>query len=313
MAGLALRPRSARAQGYPSKPIKIIVPFAAGGVTDFVGRLVADYIAGKTGQAVVVENRAGAGGLTGMEAVARAVPDGYTFGSANTGDVISGLLHSRMTFDPLKDLIPVGMIGQAPQLLLVSSHVPAKTFQEFLAYARANPGKINYGSAGTGSLTHVGAELLAKLADLKIVHVPYRGGAPAITDLISGQVQMMHISANATYAHIQSGKLRALVATARERWVELFPDVPTSAEAGLPDYLMDIWFGLVAPRGTPRPILEQINGYMRDMVADPEARKRISGGFMRPTSKTVDEFAALLAEDAPGWEKIVRETGVKID
>jgi tripartite-type tricarboxylate transporter receptor subunit TctC len=312
-AGLGLRLQSALAQGYPSKPIKIIVPFAAGGVTDFVGRLVADYVAIKTSQPVVVENRAGSGGLIGMEAVARAAPDGYTYGSANTGDVISGYLHSRMAFDPLKDLVPVGMIGEAPQLLVVSSHVPVRTFQEFLAYARANPGKINYGSAGTGSLTHVGAELLAKLADLKIVHVPYRGAIPAITDLIAGNIHMMHISLNPTYVHIKSGSLRALVVTAKERWVEWLPDVPTSTEAGLPDYLMDIWFGLVAPRGTPRPVRDQINGYLRDMVADVEARKRIIAGFMRPTSKTVDEFTALLEEEAPRWEKIVRKTGVTID
>src|SRR4051812_13587152 len=191
---LALATVPASAQTYPSKTIRLIVPSSAGGITDFVGRLAADYISSKTGQVVVVENRAGAGGVVGMEAVAKAAPDGYTLGSANTGDIMSGFLHKNPSFDPLKDLMPVAMIAEAPQLLVVSSQVPAKTLGEFLAHARAHPGKINYGSAGIGSLTQFGAELLARLAGLQLVHVPYRGALPAITDMITGRVQMMHIS-----------------------------------------------------------------------------------------------------------------------
>lgn len=240
-------------------------------------------------------------------------PDGYTLGAVNTGDIIGGFLHTHLSFDPIKDLAPVAMFAEAPQLLVVSAHVPAQTFQEFLAYARANPGKINYGSAGTGSLTQIGAELLARLAGLQLVHVPYRGAIPAVTDMISGRVQMMHISLNPTYAHLKAGTLRALAVTVKDRWLDYLPDVPTTAEAGLPDYQMDIWFGLVAPRGMPKPITDRINGYMRDMVEDPAMRKRIVDGFMRPLSKTADEFAAFLAEDTPRWQKIIRNSGAKAD
>jgi tripartite-type tricarboxylate transporter receptor subunit TctC len=307
---LALSVAPAWAQTYPSKPIKLIVPSSAGGITDFVGRLAADYISGKTGQPVIVENRAGAGGALGIDAIAKATPDGYTIGSANTGDIISKFMHKNLTFDSTKDIVPVAIIGQAPQLLVVSSQMPVKTFQEFLAYARANPGKINYGSAGKGSLTEIGAEQLARLAGLQLIHVPYRGAVPAITDMISGRVQMMHISLNPTIAHIRAGTLRPLVVTAKDRWVEYLPEVPTSTEAGLPDYEMDIWFGLVAPRGTPKPIVDQLNGYVRAMSADPVLRKRVIDGFLRPVDINADEFAAYVERDVPRWEKVIRESGV---
>jgi tripartite-type tricarboxylate transporter receptor subunit TctC len=310
---LALTAAPASAQTYPSKTIRLIVPSTPGGITDFVGRLAADYITSKSGQTVVVENRAGAGGAVGMEAVAKAAPDGYTLGSANTGDIMSGFLHKGLSFDPLRDLVPVAMVAEAPQLLAVSAHVPANTFQEFLAHARANPGKINYGSAGIGSITQIGAELLARLAGLQLVHVPYRGALPAITDMITGRVQMMHISLNPTIAHIRAGTLRPLVVTAKDRWTDYLPDVPTSAEAGLPDYEMDIWFGLVAPKSTPKPIIEQINGYMRAMAAEPAMRKRIVDAFLRPLTMDTSELAAFVEQDAPRWEKLIRESGARAD
>jgi tripartite-type tricarboxylate transporter receptor subunit TctC len=313
VAALALSIAPVQAQDFPAKPIRIIVPSSPGGITDWVGRLAADYIGRTSGQVVVVENRSGAGGALGMEAVAKAAPDGYTLGSANTGDIIGGFLHKNLSFDPLKDLTPVGLVGEAPQLLVVGAHVPVRTFQEFVAYAKARPGKINYGSAGTGSLTQIGAEHLARLAGLQLVHVPYRGAVPAITDMIGGRVEMMHISLNPTIAHIRAGTLRPLVVTVPDRWTDYLPDVPTSAEVGLPDYLMDIWFGLVAPRGTPKPIVDRLNGYMRAMTADPEMRKRIVDGFLRPMAKTADEFGAFVEQDAPRWEKIIRESGAVAD
>ena len=301
------------AQTYPSRPIKIVVPSSPGGITDFVGRLAADYIGSKTGQVVVVENHSGAGGAVGMEVVAKAAPDGYTLGSANTGDLISGLLHRHLSFDPQKDLLPVGMIGDAPQFLVVGAQFPATSLQEFLAYARAHPGEINYGSAGIGSLNQVGAEYLAHLAGLKLVHVPYRGAVPAVTDMITGRIQMMHTSLNPIIAHIRADTLRPLVVTARERWKDYLPDVPTATEAGLPDYEMGIWFGLAAPRGTPKPIVDQLNGYLRAMTADPATRKRIIEGFLRPVSMTADEIAAFVGRDMPHWDKIIRESGTAAD
>jgi tripartite-type tricarboxylate transporter receptor subunit TctC len=248
-----------------------------------------------------------------MEAVAKAAPDGYTLAAINTGDIVGGFVHKNLSFDPFRDLLPVAMFAEAPQLLVVSAHVPSTTFQQFLAYVRANPGKINYGSAGTGSLTQIGAEQLARLAGLQLVHVPYRGAIPAVTDMIAGRVQMMHISLNPTFAHIKAGTLRPLAVTVKDRWTEYLPDVPTTAEAGLPDYEMDIWFGLVGPRGMPKPIVDQISGYIRAMVTDPVMKKRLVDGFMRPLSKNADEFAAFLAQDVPRWEKIVRESGAKAD
>ena len=300
----------AAAQAYPSKPIRMIVPFAAGGAADYVGRLMAAAIKARTGQPVIVENKPGAGGALGMEYVAKAAPDGYTLGAANTGDFISKFLHPEQSFDPLTDLTPVTMIGQAPQLLVVGSTVPAKSFREFIEYARARPGKVNYGSPGVGSLSHIGAEYLAKLAGLKLVHVPYRGAVPAVADMIAGRVQMMHISLNPIIGQIRAGTLRPLVVAAKQRWSDYLPDLPTSVELGMPDYDMDIWFGLVAPHGTPKPIINQLNGYMRDMVADPAMRKRIVGGFMEPTSMPVDQFDAFVRQDTAHWGKIVGDLGI---
>jgi tripartite-type tricarboxylate transporter receptor subunit TctC len=303
----------AAAQPYPSKPIRMIVPFVAGGAADYVGRLMAAAIHDRTGQTVVVENRPGAGGALGMDYVAKAAPDGYTLGSANTGDFISKFLRPDQSFDPLTDLTPVAMIGHAPQLLVIGSTLPAKTFQEFIAYARARPGKINYGSPGVGSLSHIGAEYLAKLAGLKLVHVPYRGAIPAVADMIAGRIQMMHISLNPIIGQIRAGKLRPLVVAAKERWSDYLPDVPSSAELGMPDYEMDIWFGLVAPHGTPKPIVDQLNGYMRDMVADPAMRKRIAAGFMEPESMPADAFADYVRQGTAHWGKIVTDLHIKAE
>jgi len=301
------------AQPYPSKPIRMIVPFAAGGAADYVGRLMASAIHARTGQPVIVENKPGAGGALGMDYVAKAAPDGYTLGSANTGDFISKFLHPDQTFDPLTDLTPVAMVGHAPQLLVVGSAVPAKTFREFIEYARARPGKVNYGSPGVGSLSHIGAEYLAKLAGLKLVHVPYRGAIPAVADMIAGRVQMMHISLNPIIGQIRAGTLRPLVVAAKQRWSDYLPDVPTSVELGMPEYDMDIWFGMVAPHGTPKPIVNQLNGYMRDMVTDPVMRKRIVEGFMQPTSMTAEEFNAYVRQGTAHWGKIVGDLGIKAE
>jgi tripartite-type tricarboxylate transporter receptor subunit TctC len=310
--GFGLQPL--QAQDYPSKPIKIIVPFAAGGTTDYMGRVIADYLATKTNQQVVVENRSGAGGSLGMEALAKSPPDGYTLGSANTGDVVvNKFLYKRLSFDPLTDIVPVAMLGRSPQVLAINSQIPAKTLPEFIAYAKANPGKISYASAGVGSLTHLGGFLLGRVAGLDMVHVPYRGSAPAITDLITNRVQAIHISLQPLLEHVKAGTLRIIAIAAPARWPEYLPEVPTSAEAGLPEYEMEIWWGLVAPRGTPKPIVERLNALMRDMVADPITRKRIIDAYLIPMSVTADEFAASVSSEAPRWERLVKEMGITLD
>jgi tripartite-type tricarboxylate transporter receptor subunit TctC len=303
----------AGAQDYPSRLIKIVVPTGAGGSTDQIGRLAADYFAAKTGAQVVVENRAGAGGTLGLDAVAKAAPDGYTLGACNAGDiVVTPHLYKHLTFNSLKDLAPVAVIGKAPELLVISATLPHKTFTEFIAYAKANPGKVSYASAGPGTFTHLGAERLARLAGVQIVHVPYRGAAAAVADLITGRVQMMHVGLGPVLAQVRQGNLRVLVVTGPERW-EHVPDVPTSTEAGLPDYQEEIWFGLVAPRGTPAPIVDQINTLMRAMVAEPTYRRRIIDGALTPVSMTAGEFQALLDREAPQWERMVRDVGVTLD
>jgi tripartite-type tricarboxylate transporter receptor subunit TctC len=312
-AALGLRTQHAQAQSYPSKPIRLIVPTGPGGSTDQVGRLAADYIASKTGQQIVVENRAGAGGTLGLDVVAKSAPDGYTLGACNAGDmVVTPFLYKHLAFNALRDLAPVALIGKAPELLVISATLPMTTFQEFIAYARAKPGKINYASARPGTFTHLGAERLARLAGLQLVHVPYRGAAAAVADLITGRVQMMHVGLGPVLANVRAGKLRALVVTGPERW-EHVPEVPTSTEAGLPAYREEIWFGLVAPRATPAPIIEQLNGYMRAMVADPVPRKRLTDGALQPVSWTAAQFQAFMDKEAPVYERIVKEVGVTLE
>ncbi len=303
----------AQAQSYPARPVKIIAPVAPGGLLDFVARMAADYIASKTGQQVIVENRSGAGGTIGMDAVVKAAPDGLTLGLAIANDlVVNPFLYKNLSYDPLHDLVPVAMIADAPQLLVIGSQVPAKTLSEFIEYAKARPGKVNYGSAGAGSLTQIGAMLLAKLVGLDLVHVPYRGIVPAVTDMVGGRIQMLHASLNGVIGHVRSGAVRVLVVTDKERWKDQLPDVPTSAEAGLPDYEMNVWLGLVAPRGTPKPIVDQLNGYMREMTADPAARQRLAGGFVRPLAMTPDEFQSFVTREAARWQRTVHELGVTV-
>ena len=312
---LGLNAAPVRADDYPSKPIRIIVPFAAGGITDFLGRFAAEYISGKTGQQAIVENRSGAGGTIGMEAIAKAAPDGHTLGIGSASDIaVNSFLYKHLSFDPLKDLVPVALLADAPQLLVINAQLPAKTLQEFIAYAKANPGRINYGSAGSGSTIQIGALLFARLAGLDLVHVPYRGATPAVTDMVGGRIQMMHLSLQPVISHVQSGALRILVVTLPERWKDYLPQVPTSAEAGLPGYEMALWFGLVAPRATPQPIINQLNGYMRSMISEPATKKRLVDAFLRPAaSMSAAEFQAFIHRDAPRWERIVRETGVTLD
>jgi tripartite-type tricarboxylate transporter receptor subunit TctC len=300
------------AQTHPARPIKIIVPFAAGGITDFLGRFVADTISARTGQQVIVENRSGASGTLGMEAVAKAAPDGYTLALAHAGDiVVNSFMYSHLSTNPLKDLAPVALIADAPQLLAVNTDLPARTLQDFIAYVKAHPGKVNYGSAGAGSTMHLGANLFAQLAGVQMVHVPYRGATPAIVDLLSGRIQMMHVSLQPIIAHVKAGKLRILAVTLPERWKAYLPDVPTAAEGGLPGYEMALWFGLVAPRATPQPIVHQLNGTIQSMLSEPATKARLVQAYLRPvTPMSAADFQAFIGREVPRWKRIVREAGL---
>lgn len=310
---LALHAVPARAADYPAQPVKIIVGASAGGVTDVIARSFAQYFAQASGGTAIVENVTGAGGNTAFASVARAEPDGYTLGLAAAGNlVINPHLYRSMRFDPLTDLAPVAPIAAAPQVVVVNAASPYKTLAELLAAAKAAPGTINYGSAGVGSTNHLAGALLAKLAGVELVHVPYRGIAPAVTDLVGENIQVMSVAVAPLIAFVRDGRLRPLAVATRERIRDL-PDVPTAAEAGLPGYEMTTWFGLVAPKATPKAIVDRLNGLARAMVEDPAERQRLESSFLEPMSMSPDAFDALIKADTEKWAATVKGLGVQLD
>ncbi len=299
------------AQNYPAKPIRIVVSTSAGGVTDLTARILGNSITAKTGQTVVIDNRAGAGGNIAMDAVSKSAPDGYTLGVANTGNiVINPYLYRHMPYDPLNDLVPVAPIGMVPLFLIVNAKVPAKNLQEFVAYAKRE--KISYGSAGTGTTPHLAADAFVRRAGLDMVHVPYRGSAPATMDVIGGNIPMTFVSMGPHIEFVHKGAIRVLgVATPRR--APYLPDVPTFAEQGFAGFEATTWFALFAPRGTPKEIVDRLNGYARALYDDPGSKGRLEANFVDPMIMNADEFGALVKADAARWEKIVKEAGVKLD
>src|SRR5882724_4914117 len=290
-AAVALSALPARAQNYPSKPIKIVVSTSAGGATDILARILGHHITTKTGQPHVIDNRAGASGNLAMEAVARGAPDGYTLGFANTGNItINPYLFKSMTFDPLNDLVPVGPVGTVPLFLVINSKVPAKTLAEFIAYAKANPDKVSYAGAGVGTTPDLtGGEFARRAGLTKLVFVPFRGTAPATAAVIGGDVQLTFVSMGPHFEFIRNGTLRVLAAATPTRRPYV-PDVPTFAEEGFPNFEMSTWFSLFAPKGTPKEIVERLNTYTRTVQEDPEAKQRLEATFMDPLPLTQGEF-----------------------
>ena len=301
------------AQSYPLKPLKIIVSTSAGGVTDLTARILGAHITAKTGQPVVIDNRPGASGNIAMDAVTKAPPDGYTLGVANTGNiVINPHLMRHMPYDPLTDLVPVGPIGTVPLFLLVNSNIPAATLADFIAYAKAQPDKVSYASAGIGTTPDLAAHELNRRAGLQLVFVPFRGTAPAVAAVLGGDVQVTFASMGPHIEFVRAGKLRILGAATRKR-APYLPDVPTFAELGFPDFEISTWFSLFAPHRTPKDIVEQLNSYVRDLARDPDAKKRLEANFVDPAVMTASEFADLVKADAVKWGRIVRDAGVRID
>src|SRR6266446_268522 len=307
----ALGTIAASAQPYPTKPIKIVVSTSAGGATDIMARILGHHITTRTGQPHVIDNRAGASGNLAMEAVARSAPDGYTLGFANTGNItINPYLFKSMTFDPLNDLIPVGPVGTVPLFLVINSKLPAKTLAEFIAHAKANPDKVSYAAAGAGTTPDLTGGEFARRAGLdKLVFVPFRGTAPATTAIIGGDVQATFVSMGPHIEFVRNGTLRVLAAATPTR-MPYVPEVPTFAEEGFPNFEMSTWFALFAPRGTPKEIVDQLNGYTRSLHDDPQLKKRIESSFVDPLIMTQPQFAALVKADAVKWERIVRESGL---
>jgi len=305
---------AAAQQPWPAKPIRFIAPYPPGGTTDIISRLLAAKLQAALGQPVVVENRAGAGGNGGTDAVAKAAPDGYTVLLAAMGPIsVNPTLYGSLPYDPIRDLAPVAQITAFPMVLLVANDFPAKTVAEFIAHVRAQPsGSINYASAGNGTPEHLAAEMFKSQFRLDMVHVPYKGAAAALTDLLGGRVPvMLEIMAGAV-AHIKSGRLRALAVTSGAR-LPNFPDIPTFAELGMPEFNFTAWHGIAVPAGTPRPIVDQLNAEIRKAMQDPEVRQRWQEISSLIVAGTPEEFASLIRSETARLGKVVRDSGAKVD
>jgi tripartite-type tricarboxylate transporter receptor subunit TctC len=310
-AALPAMPRLSWAQAYPSRPVRIVVGFAAGGATDIQARLMGQWLSDHLGQQFIVENRAGASGNIGTEAVAKAAPDGYTLLQIVTPHAINAALYSNLSFDFLRDIAPVICAAKLAYVVVVHPSVPAKTIPEFIAYAKANPGKINYGSAGPGTPQNIACELFKMMAGVDLVHVPYRGGAPAATDLVAGHLQVIFAPVSESIQHIQAGKLRALGVTTASR-LNVLPDVPTVAEF-VPGYEASGFAGIGAPKGTPAEIIEMLNRELNAGLADSKVKSRIVelGGTV--AGGTPAEFATILSEATEKWAKVIKFAGIKAE
>jgi tripartite-type tricarboxylate transporter receptor subunit TctC len=293
---------------YPDRPIRIIVPYPPGGLTDAVARQVGNALADRVKQPVVIENVGGGGGNIGAARAAKSPPDGYTLYIGNNATVgINTLIYKQLPFDPIKDLAPVSLVAESQTILVVHPSVPVKSVSELVAYAKARPGQLNFGSTGTGGLSHLAGELLKTSAGIQMAHIPYKGTGPALTDLLSGQIQMMF---NDTAApHIKSGKLRALAVTGTKRWSEL-PDVPTLAELGIAGYETYNWFGILAPAGTPSDIIAMLNRELVAVMKDPAMHAWMQSRGAEAASGTSEAFAAYIQRDLAKWSRVVKEVGV---
>ena len=299
------------AQNYPTKPIRMICPFAPGGGTDFVARIVGKELNDALGQPLVIDNRGGAGGAIGTELAARSTPDGYTLllGSAGPLAIQPGL-SARLPYDPLKDFAPVTLVSSMPYVLVVHPSLPVESMQELLALARAKPGQLNFGSPGNGSTTHLATELLKMLAKVDVVHVPYKGVAPALTDLLAGQVQFMSGDLSSVLPQVKAGRLRALAVTGAQR-SSFVPELPTIAESGVPGYAASGWFGVLAPAATPRGIITRLNAVIVKGIRGAEAHQRLAALGGDVVANTPAQFAAYIREDLAKWSKLIKVIGLK--
>jgi len=303
--------RFARAQAYPSRPVRLIVPFGPAGATDITARLIGQWLSERLGQQFVIENRPGAGSNIGTEAVVRAAPDGYTLGLFGAPSAINATLYDKLNFNFVRDIAPVAPIVRFPYIMVVNPSVPAKTLPEFIAYAKANPGKINMASPGIGSVPHVNGELFKVMTGTNLVHVPYRSAAAVMTDLLSGQVQLYFGTTASSLEYVSTGKLRALAVTIERRLDEL-PDIPAVAEF-VPGYEASGWFGVGAPRDTPVEIIDKLNKEINAGVADPKMKARLAdlGGI--PLTGSPSDFGKLIVEETEKWGKVVKLSGAKLD
>jgi tripartite-type tricarboxylate transporter receptor subunit TctC len=306
-------PELAQAQSYPSRPIRIVAPSTPGDAPDVIARLLAERLGTAMGVSVVVENRPGAGGVVGSEIVANAAPDGYTLIIGNAGSHgINAAVYTHLSYDIQKDFTPVSQVAVSPNVLVVNPALPVKNVAEFIAYAKSKPGALSYASGGNGSSAHMSMELFKSMAGLDIVHVPYKGSSPALTDVVSGQVAGMFVNLPPAVPLIKAGKLRALAVTTRSR-SPLLPDVPTVAESGVPGFETVAWFGILAPAGTPKPIVDRLSQEIARIAKTPEMRERLLALGAEPVGSTPEAFAAVIDRDIAKWKPLAKSVGIKVD
>ena len=309
---VALGASVAQAQDYPSRPVRVVVPFSPGGAVDGPMRVIAQELSKRLGQQVIVDNKPGAGATIGTDVVAKASPDGYTLLLASQTNAISATLYPKLPYDPIEDFAPISLIGREPGVLVVHPSLPVKTFQEFVAYVKERPGRIDYASSGNGSGQHLFVVLLASMTGMKMNHVPYRGSGQATADLLGGQVQVSIPGTAGMVGHIKAGKLRALAVTGAKRSPQL-PDVPTVMESGVPGYEAYVWMGLLAPKGTPAPIIDKLFRELTQVLATSEVKTYMASAGIEIVGSTPAEFGAFFRSEKELWARVIRETGAKID
>ncbi len=303
----------AAAQDYPSKPIRLIVPFPPGGGNDTMARTVGHQLTAALGQQVVIDNRAGAGGIIGAETAAKAAPDGYTLFLGGVGSHgINPNLRAKLPYDPVRDFAPVSLIASAPLILVVHPSVPVKSVKELIQLAKAKPGQLNFASNGAGGSSHLAAEMFKMMTATDMVHVPYKGLSPALTDLLSGQVQLMFSSTVAILPQVRAGRLRSLALTSARR-VPALPDVPTVAESGVAGYETASWYGVLAPAGTPQPIVDRLNREIVRIVQLPEVRERLAAEGAEPVGNSPGEFVAYIKRELARWATVIRQARIQPD
>ncbi|MCZ8439993.1 Bug family tripartite tricarboxylate transporter substrate binding protein [Achromobacter xylosoxidans] len=309
---IAFSAPSQAAKPYPERPVTLVVGYAAGGATDIVARLVAKALNEELGQTIVVENKTGANSNIGAEIVARAAPDGYTLYVGSIANTINRTLYSKLNYDFVKDFEPIGLLATIPNILVVNPKLPVKTVPEYLAYAKAHPGKLTCASSGSGSSIHLSCELFKMQTGTDILHVPYRGSGPAVADLLGGQVDSMFDNLPSSLPHVQAGKLRAIGITSPQR-LPAVPEVPTLAESGLPGFDVESWFGLMAPAGTPQPVIERLNQALNKALADPAlvASYKQSGFYAPQQPNTPETFGKKIASEIDKWGEVVKRADIK--
>ena len=300
------------AQSFPNKPIKVLVPFPAGGTVDFFARTLAPKLSEALGQTVLVENRPGAGGNIATEAVAKAAPDGYTLLMGSEIVAINTSLYSKLNYDPLKDLAPIVLVGTVPNILIVNPAVPANNVKELIALGKNKSSNLSYASTGQGTSTHLSTELFKNMTGMEAVHVPYKGGPPAIADLLGGQVNMMFINMPTGIAHVRSGKVKILAVSSKKRVAQL-PDVPTVEEAGVKGFVTYAWSGLFAPAGTPREVVTRLNQEVVKLLKLPAIREQLAGQGAEAVGDTPEEFGLFMRNEVAQWAHMVRTSGAKVD